>query len=459
MPPTTAAPTTDPTISPTYNPTRSPTPQDIDCDYPGIVTEYDGTYEYYIHITEKSSVRFDTCLTLNLFDINITDTNDITNSHSCVRCGSICPREFQYQTMLTPSKYFMKINGPHAFKMICTPRPDTYAPTRSPITRKPTESPSMHPTANPTTARPTEPVHPVFNVTFPKGMPESTRTFMGDPYGRFEASIEVVVDDVDNALKVTALCSDCFIWQYRIQGGVWIDVDPTDNADISVYNSQLDTNEGITTYQSKLTIQSTRRLNAGRCFDEDDSSSNVRIFKPGNTYELRLRFLVDSTYFMSVISNALSITTNTLPYGGVCVIQNLENLEPLMEYNLFCTGWNDNENMEFNALLKDVLMSKSTYVDDPRELRSIAPVGNVSIIVLVKQKNVDNAITCYPIRAQFKTIAEAISDKLNIGDNTTNSTQNVTAVVDEILTDVSTLTEETSLSDNPDVAVSIVSVV
>eukprot|EP01083_Nonionella_stella_P100246 282452_1 len=74
----------------------------------------------------------------------------------------------------------------------------------------------------------------------------------------------------------------------------------------------------------------------------------------------------------------------------------------------------------------------------------MAPVGNVSITVMIKERNVDNAITCYPIHAAFKTIADSI---------------NASSIVNDILTRVSSITNATSFSEHPDVAVSIVTVI
>eukprot|EP01083_Nonionella_stella_P152013 486665_1 len=116
------------------------------------------------------------------------------------------------------------------------------------------------------------------------------------------------------------------------------------------------------------------------------------------------------------------------------MIQNLANLKALQSYNLFCDEWDNAENLEYNAFMH------KTYVDDARKLTSIAPVGNVSIIVLIKEVGVANAITCYTIDAEF----EGISNTSDVG---------------ALLTDVSALTNSTSFSDNPHVAISLVSVI
>eukprot|EP01083_Nonionella_stella_P221627 791616_1 len=318
----------------------------------------------------------------------------------------------------------------------------TQIPTHNPSTSPsiiPTQSPlhsSDAPTSNPITSHPTMANQPVFTASFPGyGRPFSVHSFLSDPYGRFEASIEIRIVDQDNALGVTVLCTDCFIWQYRSASGEWMDIDHSNDDDISVHNKQITQTDAITTYQSTLTIQSIRRLNAGRCVD--DTTANTRLFTPGNGYELRLKFVVDTDYFVSVTSNVLSIETNRLPSGGSCVVENMQRLKPLQEYNVYCDGW-DSE-VEYNAMVQDVLMNQASFVSDARQLRSIAPVGNVSIIVLIKPKNESSAITCYPIHAVFKSITNANTDAL--------------------LSDVSSLTNATSLADNPSVAISLVSVI
>eukprot|EP01083_Nonionella_stella_P128800 390382_1 len=70
----------------------------------------------------------------------------------------------------------------------------------------------------------------------------------------------------------------------------------------------------------------------------------------------------------------------------------------------------------------------------------MAPVGNVSITVMIKERDVDNAVTCYPIQAAFGRISDTIH-------------------ANDILDDVATIINATSFSDNPDVAVSIVTVI
>merc|ERR1712232_1030556 len=84
---------------------------------------------------------------------------------SCFECGSICLVESQFTMTLNANTYLLKINGPHQFEMICTPKTDTDSPT--PITKSPTLSPTKYPPPSPTTSAPTKSTHPVFNASFP----------------------------------------------------------------------------------------------------------------------------------------------------------------------------------------------------------------------------------------------------------------------------------------------------
>eukprot|EP01083_Nonionella_stella_P301832 1037784_1 len=318
-------------------------------------------------------------------------------------------------------------------------------------------------TNDPSTSRPTQLIQSV-NASFPgDGAPISAYTFLDDPYGRFEASITILVSDPQRVLTVNAWCTECFIWQYRLSDSdldcAWIDMEHQSNHDISVYNKRVTSMQGITTYQSDLTIQSIRRVRAGRCVDERVTTP---IFKPGNMYEIRLQF-ADDTGSVSLQSNALSIETNRLPSGGDCIIENIENLDPLQQYNLFCFGWENDDvllfqhngavNLEYNALLKDAVMNKG-FVDDARNVQSVAPVGNVPITVLIKEKNAYNGITCHTIYAQFKTIVQTIDDRLS-----QDPSQNASNIVDDILDNVTSITDTISFSNHPDVAVSIMTVI
>ncbi len=75
-----------------------------------------------------------------------------------------------------------------------------------------------------------------------------------------------------------------------------------------------------------------------------------------------------------------------------------ENLKPF-------GGWDNEDDLEFNTLIDSVSMGKAGYVSDARLLKSIAPSGNVSITVLIKQKIYSKAIECVDINAEFKTVS------------------------------------------------------
>ena len=38
---------------------------------------------------------------------------------------------------------------------------------------------------------------------------------LSDPYGRFEALMQIDVDDDDGVSGITETCTSCFIWQYK----------------------------------------------------------------------------------------------------------------------------------------------------------------------------------------------------------------------------------------------------
>ncbi len=88
----------------------------------------------------------------------------------------------------------------------------------------------------------------------------------------------------------------------------------------------------------------------------------------------------------------IMVSTNGLPRGGICIIQNLENVKPLQPYNVFCDNWIDQNGLEFNALINNVLINKDGFVNDVRLLKGIAPAGTVIITILIKQKGYKGAI-------------------------------------------------------------------
>ena len=52
---------------------------------------------------------------------------------------------------------------------------------------------------------------------------------------------------------------------------------------------------------------------------------------------------------MNINSESLIIRTNKLPSCGLCIIQDISNIRPLDYYNLFCTEWINQSELEFNA--------------------------------------------------------------------------------------------------------------
>ena len=445
----TANPTAPPTVLPTSMPTSAPTPGDIFC---GDTAEarHDGNWEYHLHIENDSIVTFDTCSSyLNPFSMTIHTIDKFISLLSyaeCVWCGSICYPPSQFRVAMSADTYLMRIDQKHYFEMICEPEPHpTTEPTAPLTTHSPTTNPSEHPTEDPTTSHPTVQVI-VVNVTFDgNGAPLSSTPYLSDPFGRFEASITVVIDDESGALGDVIACKSCFIWQYQANGeSEWKQFDHDTNPDISVSIIKH-----LGEYTTKLVVQSIRRSNAGNCVDDDAKTNHP--FQEDTEYRLRVKFVSSTDYFVSEISKEFSFSTNELTYGGICIIQNVDNLLPLDPYNLFCTGWSNEENLEYNALIGDVAMSTAGFVDDARAITGIAPVGNVSITVLVKEQNEYNAITCFEIKETFKSIEDIIND---VPENETS-----TEVVESILMTIDNITSTNSLSENPDMAVSIHTVV
>ena len=442
-------PTQNPSKDPTKSPTSSPTSGDVSCGDHREGT-YHGNWEYYLYIDNDAIVTFDTCSSyLNLFSMRIYMNNG-TNSTlyaECVECGSICLKQSQFRVAMENGTYFMIIDGAHSFEMICEPVPNpTSEPTYQPTSEDTTLSPSVNPTSGPTTSSPTE-QEIVVNVTVSNII--ASTSYLSDPFGRFEASNVVLIEDENGILGHNVVdCVSCFNWQYRSDGeGQWNIFDVQGNDDISVSITKSGDE-----YTSTLVVQSIRRLNAGNCVDDELKRNHP--FEGGTDYEFRMKFEIQNgNYSVSGISNEFNLTTNSLPSGGICIIQNIQNLLPLEPYNLFCDFW-ETENgtdLEYNALIGDVAMSTAGFVDDARELTGIAPSGNVSITVLVKEQNEYNAITCYEIRETFKSIDEVLSD---VPENDTSA-----EVVESILITIENITSTNSLSENPDMAVSIHSVV
>ena len=438
-------PTADPTVDPTSFPTSSPTPGDVYC---GELREArtNGDWEYYLHIENTSIVTFDTCSSyLNLFTMRIYFGHHLYAE--CVECGSICLEESQFRRHMPNGTYLMTIDEKHEFEMICEPEPKpTSEPTEPLTTDSPSSHPSSNPTEDPTTSHPTE-QEIVVNVTV--GDVSSSTPYLTDPFGRFEASTVVLVDDESNMLGDVVDCYDCFVWQYQSeQESEWNSFDIQGNDDLSVAITKSDDE-----YTSILVVQSIRRLNSGNCVDDELAENHI--FQENMGYRLRMRFVSNTDYYVAEISNEFNITTNRLPSDGVCIIQNVDELLPLEPYNLFCDFWRKEPGtiLEYNALIEGVAMSTAGYVDDARQLTGIAPVGNVTITVLVKEQDEYNAITCYEIRETFKSMLEVIN---TVPDGSNDTTAEV---VDSVLDTIDNITSTNSLSENPDMAVSIHTVV
>ena len=305
-------------------------------------------------------------------------------------------------------------------------------PSVSP-TQNPSAAPTtMSPTENPTSAHPTSADIQV-NVSF-ADVPVPSSSFLTDPYGRFEASVTVIIDD-ENVILGDDLseCESCFVWQYMADGGDQWNAFDYDNDDISV--SIINSGDE---YTCKMVVQSERRSNAGHCVDDDEATNHP--FEEGTDYRLRLKFISNSDdYYLSEISGESNFSTNTLPFGGECSVQNIDDLGALETFNLQCDGWENEENMTYNALLWSTMMNTDGFVENASDITGIAPVGNVSIVVLVKELNAYNAITCYEIDASFSSISA-------------NETDAVLSSIDSFIGNV-------SFFENPSYAVSIQSAV
>ena len=200
-------------------------------------------------------------------------------------------------------------------------------------------------------------------------------------------------------------CESCFLWQYASKGdNEWttFEYDDSDDISMSMIRSQ-------NVYKSKLVVQSTRRMHSGHCVHDDDASNHP--FEEGTDYRLRLKFVSDSEdYYLSEISGESNFSTNTLPNGGECSVQNIDSLAPLETFNLLCDEWENEQNITYNALLQNVMMNTDGFVENASDITGIAPAGNVTITVLVRELNAYNAITCYEIDASFPTISANETD-------------------------------------------------
>eukprot|EP01084_Bolivina_argentea_P241004 404704_1 len=99
-------------------------------------------------------------------------------------------------------------------------------------------------------------------------------------------------------------------------------------------------------------------------------------------------------------------------------------------------------------------MSKDGFVADAAGLTSVAPAGDMNITVLIKEKHPNAIIACDTIHVTFRSIAETIRDRLD-----QNPSANSEAIVREMMNNVGAMIDSTALAENPDVAISISTVI
>eukprot|EP01084_Bolivina_argentea_P056972 104176_1 len=308
--------------------------------------------------------------------------------------------------------------------LITSPNP-TPAPTSA--QSNPTTSIPTSPTIEPATQKPTNVWDDFVYSTWI--LPSYDNYFIGDPYSRFEAIIELSFTNIDES-ELIINCLKCFIWEYReINPNTtdeWNIFNHETSSDITVYNkiSNGDNNNNLT---STLIINSIRRENNGYCFDEN----NV-IFEPGKVYELRLS-VQNYDYAQKRNSNpiyhqteSMHVVTNTMPTNGFCTIQFDDNSVVLDKFNLFCDEWSWNENvdeLEYSVLMNGVLLS-SEFMDNATNINGLIGAGdNIEMIVLIKESVYYDGITCFPIKnISFPDIN--INDINDIIRNITYMTEN-----------------------------------
>ena len=349
---------------------------------------------------------------------------------------------------------------PSLFPSISPSTEPTTEPTTDP-TVNPTADPSTYPTTIPTiptispTTIPTESV----SVTFVgDGVPNvslsgnASTSIMSDPYGRLQASIEVEIYDKLDLLGNIAIehCAQCFIWEYQMgNNSNWISFTAIPNDDISVYNVKVNESNTRTEYRSTLPMQSSRRLEAGDCVDTEYAAENRPIL-PNNSYAVRLRFeaLVNgaNSSDLTVISETFAFQTNVLPsaVGVECMVQDIASVLPMKPYYLNCSGLSDDNNLEYNALIENVIISEE-FVSNPTDLSSVAPIGTLSMIMLLREKPFVNAITCLSINATFNTM-EMASAMSNISEY---------QIAEEVMSDMDSMIDNGTMSGQLDYAVSM----
>ena len=441
----TVDPTSDPTLDPTTEPTKDPT-KDPTSD-PTIDPTEDPTQDPTIDPTSDPTID-----PTNDPTTNPTDNPSVDPTIDPTRDPTTDPT-FEPTTDPTIDPTVDPTSDPTIF-------PTVY-PTTEP-TKDPTTEPTMDPSIDPTSIPTTQPTHidypsaaPIipddrFNVTINWLQPMSSNYFLSDPYGRFEAVVEIMVEDDNNLLGINEFCLDCFTWQYLdrdTETPIWTDIEYTDNPQISTFITSEDD-----IIINTLTMQSSRTLNAGYCADESDIN---RIFEPDSTYLLRLKVNNDgSDYIFSEDSDVTIIRTNTIPTIGYCQVENIGDLKPLDPFNLICDDNNGTEiSLEYNSLIDNVLINRE-FVDNITSLTGPSPSGNASITILIRNRIYPTSITCYDIDAQFRTFEEIFNDP---DVNLTEAEQ--VEIIESALNNVQNITKSISFADDPAAAVSLHSVV
>ena len=317
----------------------------------------------------------------------------------------------------------------------------------------PTQEPATDPAVEPTTAsilrtkaptlKPTTENTPTFNVSYSWLISDDIS--LSDPFGRFEAQIQTLINDEDGESGISETCKSCFIWEYKqLSSEKWNNISFEHSDDIVVTTQPINTN-GL--YIVSLTMQSIRGESAGNCVN--DYASTAHPFQPDKAYALRLRVTTPKTNseFSDYVSTSptVQIYTNSLPVNGYCNIPNVDNLLPLGSFYLNCNDWYSPSELEYNALVDNVLIGTQGFVNNASLLSGIASTGNVTITVLIKDVLYTKAITCFELDAKFPEIIDLIQD------NETNVS------ISDIFDQVSTATNSntSSLGNNLDIAVAV----
>ena len=447
----TTEPTSDPTIDPTADPTFDPTIEPT--DYATKSPSADPTFYPTTEPTKDPTLdptKFPTSDPTG--DPSAEPTSDpITSSPSNAPTAEPTLDPINEPTVDPTSDPSIEptsdptidpTNDPTFYPTFEPTKDPTEDPTQDP-TIDPTEEPTFDPTAEPTTeptnypsteepsenptSDPTSTYQP--NITI-EWSHQILKYYLPDPYQRFTISVKIRVHDPLEALRINQFCQDCFIWQYKDLQSTskeWIDIKFDSNSQISVAITKNYEKDIIT---NRLTMQSGRRYNGGRCGDPSDDD---RIFQPQHQYYLRLAVTSANNEYIFSDLEPVNITTNSLPTVTDCKVVSISNLQPTQPYNISCNIASQ-PNLEYNALIQDVRLNQN-YVNDPTLLSSYAPVGNVTITVLVRDASVPHSIGCSSFIATFPTI---------------HSSNHV-----DTLESIDNVIENVSLASEPDIAVAL----